>query len=112
MLACHLHFSLCTLCFTEEIPAGSFLKGQFYSDEAVYNMPVDIRVTDPKHQVVYTTQDIKSGKFEFTANSDGDYAICFNNRDSMGSRRQGVASRRCGLTLLYDSDAIDYSAVQ
>eukprot|EP01007_Sphenomonas_quadrangularis_P000342 NODE_1184_length_962_cov_130.818182_g986_i0.p2 GENE.NODE_1184_length_962_cov_130.818182_g986_i0~~NODE_1184_length_962_cov_130.818182_g986_i0.p2 ORF type:complete len:236 (-),score=38.11 NODE_1184_length_962_cov_130.818182_g986_i0:255-941(-) len=68
-----------TKCFTEELPAGYHVLGDFKA-LAGYSQFVDAKVTDSAGNVVQEYASADKGNFNFHTTTSGDITFCFANR--------------------------------
>lgn len=69
-------------CYFEELVKGE----KFYAQYAVQSggyLDIDVRVTGPNDQIVYEGEREKENSFQFKAQQDGKYKLCFTNSMSM-----------------------------
>jgi len=97
-------------CFSEDVPENTLVVGDYKADiipAGQNRMPVEVQVSDPMEKVLYTQDDVSTGRFAFTSSVAGDYIVCFHNKGLSEFQTQ----RRAMLDLKHGIDAKDYTQV-
>lgn len=97
-------------CFTEEVPSNTWMS-LTYRAAAGYAQVLDVKVTDPKGNVLYDEVATSKGRFESYSGTGGDFAICFYSRMSSGVRATEGMKRTVLLEWKAGNDDIDYTAL-
>lgn len=101
-------------CFTEEVSSNTWMTIN-YKAASGYAQVLDVKVTDPKGNVLYNEEATTKGSFESYSGTGGDFAVCFYSRMSSGVRATEGMKR----TILLEwkgaggsnSEEIDYAAL-
>ena len=101
-------------CYTEEVSSNTWMTIN-YKAASGYAQVLDVKVTDPKGNILYNEEATSKGSFESYSGTGGDFAICFYSRMSSGVRATEGMKR----TILLEwkgaggssSEEIDYAAL-
>jgi hypothetical protein len=100
-------------CFTEEVTSNTWMTVS-YKAASGYAQVLDVKITDPKGNVLHDEAATTRGSFETYSGTGGDYAVCFYSRMSSGVRAAEGMKR----TILLEwrgasggQDEVDYAAL-
>ncbi|ELR20662.1 copii-coated vesicle membrane protein P24, putative [Acanthamoeba castellanii str. Neff] len=68
-------------CFYESVPIGAPVNIRYQVIKGGF-LDVDVNMYDPNRRLIYEAERETEGSFAFSAESNGDYQICFSNRMS------------------------------
>ena len=97
-------------CFTEEVPSNTWMHLR-YNIGTGYAQVVDVKVTDPKGNVLHEETGTNKGSFESYSGTGGDFAVCFYSRMSSGVRAAEGMKRTVVMEWRAGNDDVDYSAL-
>ncbi|XP_057663777.1 transmembrane emp24 domain-containing protein 2 [Diorhabda carinulata] len=68
-------------CFFDKVEAGTKMGLTFEIAEGGF-LDIDVRILDPKSNLIYQGERESSGKYTFAAHTSGTYTYCFSNKMS------------------------------